>query len=209
MIGSFIAGLWAGYALAIPVGALAVLLVTLTARTSFRIGASGALGAATADSLYAIAALLGGAVLAHAIQPVQAPLRWLAAAILIAMAAHIAVTAVRGPRSQRRPVRKRAGALDRPGGAFVGFLGLTLLSPWAIVYFAALIMGGHIGADAGVGVQAAFVGAVFIASVSWQLVLATGGAVLGRALTSPTGRMATALLSSLVIGALAVNLLIR
>ncbi|MET7801153.1 lysine transporter LysE, partial [Streptomyces decoyicus] len=56
---AFLPGLWAGYALAVPVGALAVLLVSVTARTSFRVGASAALGVATADGLYALAAVAG------------------------------------------------------------------------------------------------------------------------------------------------------
>jgi len=49
---------------------------------------------------------------------------------------------------------------------------------------------------------------VFAASASWQLVLAAGGAFLGRVLTSDRGRLATALASSALIGALAVHLLV-
>ncbi len=46
--------------------------------------------------------------------------------------------------------------------------------------------------------------AVAFASASWQLTLAGGGALVGRALTSPKGRLGTSLVSSAMIVALAV-----
>jgi arginine exporter protein ArgO len=56
--------------------------------------------------------------------------------------------------------------------------------------------------------QAVFVVAVFFASASWQLVLAGGGAFLGRVLTGRRGRLVTGLASSALIGVLAVHLLV-
>jgi arginine exporter protein ArgO len=53
-----------------------------------------------------------------------------------------------------------------------------------------------------------FVLAVFTASASWQLLLAGGGAVLGRLLAGPVGRLCTSLVSSAVIAGLAVHLLL-
>jgi arginine exporter protein ArgO len=49
--------------------------------------------------------------------------------------------------------------------------------------------------------------AAFAASASWQLLLAGGGSLLGRALTGPRGQFATAMVSSAVVTLLAVNLL--
>jgi threonine/homoserine/homoserine lactone efflux protein len=57
--GALLAGLLAGYGIAMPVGAVATYLVTLTARTSARVGAAGALGVASADGLYAVVAGIG------------------------------------------------------------------------------------------------------------------------------------------------------
>ncbi|NED75087.1 lysine transporter LysE, partial [Streptomyces sp. SID9944] len=54
--------------------------------------------------------------------------------------------------------------------------------------------------------QGVFVLAAFGASASWQVLLAAGGALLGRALTGPRGRLATALVSSGVIMLLAVRM---
>lgn len=204
---AFLPGLWAGYALAVPVGALAVLLVSVTARTSFRVGASAALGVATADGLYALAAVVGGAALSHAVAPIAGPLRSLAAVILLGMAIR---TAVRALRRRGRGDRTDRDVLGRPGRAYLAFLGLTLINPWAVLYFSALVLAGGAGTPgAGAAGPAAFVAAVITASVSWQLFLAAGGAVLGRTLTGPRGRVVTALLSAVVISALAVGLLLR
>jgi arginine exporter protein ArgO len=57
------------------------------------------------------------------------------------------------------------------------------------------------------GDRMAFVVGAAAASAWWLLVLAGGGALLGRLVTSPTGRLATALVSSVVIVVLALRLL--
>ena len=72
-------GLLAGYGVAVPVGAIAVLILGLSARASLLVGAGAGLGAATADGLYAAVAAVGGAAVAGLIRPVATPLRWTAA----------------------------------------------------------------------------------------------------------------------------------
>jgi arginine exporter protein ArgO len=52
-----------------------------------------------------------------------------------------------------------------------------------------------------------FVVGAFLASASWQLLLAGGGSLVGRLLTGERGRLITALVSSAVIAALALTLL--
>jgi len=105
MTDAVLAGLLAGYGVAVPVGAIAILIIGLTARTSLRVGAAAALGVATADGLYAAIAVLGGAALADLIQPIADPLRWIAAVILVGLAAHTALTALR---RHRAPAAQRA-----------------------------------------------------------------------------------------------------
>jgi len=51
------------------------------------------------------------------------------------------------------------------------------------------------------------VAAVFAASASWQTLLACGGKLIGRHVTSRRGMLATALASSLLIGLLAPRIL--
>ena len=208
MTAAFLAGAVAGYGVAVPVGAIAILIIGLTARTSLRVGAGAALGVATADGLYALLAVVGGAALAGLIDPVAGPMRWLAAAVLLALAAHTAVTAVRHHRDPARAARADAG-LSTPWRAFAGLLALTLLNPATIVYFAALVLGRQasdgLTASGGLTVagEALFVLGAFLASASWQLLIAGSGSLVGRLLTGPRGRLVTALVSAAVIVALA------
>jgi arginine exporter protein ArgO len=203
---ALVAGLLAGYGVAIPVGAIAALLISLSARSGLRVGAAGALGVASADGLYATAAVLGGAALADVVAPFSTGLRWAAAAVLITLAARTASSAIRAYRS---PGPARAGAgLGTPGRAYLGVLGLTLLNPATIVYFGALVLGRQATAPRSSLAEVVFVAAAFVASASWQLLLACGGSLVGRMLSGPRGRLATALVSSAVIVALAVLLVV-
>ncbi|MGW1465629.1 LysE/ArgO family amino acid transporter [Streptomyces sp. NPDC002308] len=206
MSAALVAGLLAGYGIAVPVGAVATYLVALTARTSLRVGAGAALGVATADGLYALVATAGGSALAPLVEPVAPPLRWASAVVLVVMAGRGVVTAVRRHRARETP---GGGTGRRPVGplrAYLGLLGLTLMNPVTVLYFAALVLAGQGAAAPGPGERAVFVLAAFVASASWQLLLVGGGALLGRVLTGPRGRLATALLSSAVITGLAVHL---
>ncbi|WP_109003705.1 LysE family transporter [Streptomyces rishiriensis] len=205
MTAALVAGLIAGYGIAVPVGAVATYLISLTARTSLRTGVCAALGIATADGLYALVATAGGAAVAAVLRPVLTPLRWASALVLLVLAARGAVTALRQYRAHRLSTRS-APPPPSPARAFLSLLGITLLNPTTVVYFAALVLGN--GADDAVRPldQGVFVLAAFVASASWQVLLAGGGALLGRALTGHRGRLATALLSSAVMTGLAVRM---
>ena len=183
MSAAIVAGLLAGYGVAVPVGAIGALIVALTSRTSLKVGA--------------------GAALARLIEPVAGPMRWVAMVILVGIAARTAWTALRH-RHEAARARAATGRMESPLGAYFAFLGLTLLNPATVIYFAALVLGRHSAGDH----QVVWVLSAFLASASWQLVIATGGSILGRVLTGPRGRLATALASSGVIAVLAVSLVI-
>jgi arginine exporter protein ArgO len=203
VLDALVSGLLAGYGVAIPVGAIAVLIVGLTARTSLAVGAGAALGVAAADGLYALVAVLGGAALARLVAPVATPMRWLAAAVLLFLAIRTAWVAFRRHRaSDAAP----ASGLTTPRRAFLGLLGLTLLNPMTIVYFGALVLGRQAADGLTPASSAVFVLAAFAASASWQLLLAGSGSLVGRALSGPRGQLTTALLSSAVIVVLALRL---
>ncbi|MFF4973907.1 LysE family transporter [Streptomyces sp. NPDC001083] len=206
MTAALVAGLLAGYGIAIPVGAVATYLVSLTARTSLRIGGSAALGIATADGVYALVAALGGAALAATLQPVLTPLRWVSGLVLVVLAVRGAVTGLRQYRERSLTARSTKDPA-RPARAYVTLLGITLLNPTTIVYFAALVLGSRSAEAVRPLEQGVFVLAAFVASASWQLLLAGGGALLGRVLTGHRGRLVTALLSSAVIMVLALRML--
>ncbi|MFF0630820.1 LysE/ArgO family amino acid transporter [Streptomyces sp. NPDC004296] len=206
VIESAFAGLWAGYGLAVPVGAVAVLMVNMTAQTSFRIGASAALGATTADVIYAVIAVSGGATVAGAVQPFSTPLRWIAFSILTFMAVRIFVTALR--RRSAVGLGERQGERMRPLRSYTMFLGLTALNPWPTIYFVALILGRQAQGRMSVTDSVVYVLAIAVASASWQLLLAGGGAMFGRLLTGTRGRVITAMASSVLILALGVSMVL-
>ncbi|OIV38057.1 lysine transporter LysE [Mangrovactinospora gilvigrisea] len=203
------AGLVAGYGIAMPVGAIGAYLVALAARTRLRVGAAAALGVATADGVYATVAVTAGGAVAPLLRPAAGPLRWAAAVVLGALAVRGTVAALR----QYRASADVGGgsAADRPDAAspvraWAGLLGLTILNPLTVLYFAALVLGGGGRAAAGTWPdRAVFVAAAFAASASWQLLLACGGSLLGRLLTGRRGRLATALCAAALMAALAVR----
>ncbi|MFD7452713.1 LysE family transporter [Kitasatospora sp. NPDC059827] len=205
MRAALVAGLLAGWGVAVPVGAVGAYLVALSARTSLRTGACAALGVATADGLYAVLAAVGGSGLAPLLAPVATPLRIASALVLLALALRTAVTALRPRGSAALAAQTPPG----PARAFLTLLGITLLNPLTVLYFAALVLGDGPGSPTGPLARTVFTLAVFAASASWQLLLALGGALLGRALTGARGRRWTALGSAALVGWLAVRLLLH
>ncbi|WP_112468396.1 lysine transporter LysE [Streptomyces triticisoli] len=225
MTAALVAGLLAGYGIAVPVGAVGTYLVTLTARTSLRTGSCTALGVATADGLHALPTALGGSALAGLLRPVLGPLRRASAAVVVragrprrlgllrlasalvpaALALARAVTALRRYRGHRLATRVDP-PVPGPARAYLALLGITLLNPTTLIHFAAPALGSRAAHAVPPAEQAVSVLAAFAASASWQLLLAGGGALLGRALTGHRGRLVTALVSSCMITAPAVRM---
>ncbi|GGY59475.1 lysine transporter LysE [Streptomyces tanashiensis] len=199
------AGLLAGYGIAIPVGAVGAYLVAVTARAGWRTGAGAALGVATADGVYALVAVAGGSALVPVLAPVMTPLRWASAVVLAVLAVRAGWTALAAYRAGGLASRDDGVALT-PARAYLAFLGITILNPMTVIYFAALVLATGPSAPATLTDRTAFVLAAVLASASWQLLLALGGTLLGRTLTSARGRLGTALASSTLIVVLAVRL---
>ena len=195
---AFLIGAAAGYAIAIPVGAIAVLIVRTGVRRGFGLAAAAGAGTATADLVYAVIALVVGAAISGAIASVLVPVRLLAAAVLIGLA-------VRGLLRLRRTEDGREA--DGPTSAlrvYLLFLGLTLLNPATVAYFVSLAVGlPDIAQDA--ASRAAFAIGAALASLSWQTVLAAIGAALHARLT-PRIELATTLLSSAILVAFALKI---
>ena len=134
-------------------------------------------------------------------------MKWISVLVLLALATRGATTAI----SQHRRLQTSAASATTPPSparAYFALLGMTLLNPTTIIYFTALVLGSQDATTPAHLEQSIFIAAAFVASASWQLALATSGALLGRLLTSPTARLLTALLSSLLITGLALHLLI-
>ena len=193
MLASFFAGALAGYAIAIPVGAIAVLIVETGIRRGFRTAAAAGAGAASADGLYAALAAAGGAAIAGVLEPLARPLRIVAIGALLGIGLRGLVLLLLGPRG----VAGTAVMPARPVATYLRFLALTLLNPATVIYFAALILGlPNLGR--GPGERAAFVAGAFLASLSWQTTLAGIGAVAHHRLPRRF-QVAISLLGNLVI----------
>lgn len=198
VISAVVAGLLAGYGIAIPVGAVAAYLISLGAAHGFPTAAAGGLGAASVDGLYAAVAVILGAALAPLILAVETPLRWLATLVLVGVAVRMLVSGLRTDTRAETPPDAPS-----PSRAYATVVAITLVNPATVVYFAALVGGSTVRfpqpAEA-----VAFVLAAALASASWQLLLAGAGAGLGRVLTGAAARRWTAIAGALVVLALAV-----
>jgi threonine/homoserine/homoserine lactone efflux protein len=181
---AFARGVVAGYGIAIPVGAIAVLIVTTAARDSFRRGLAAGLGAATADLTYATVAVTAGSALAPQLRGARTWLHALGGCVLL-------LVALRGLMRTSDVTQISAEPPQRPAHSltYLRFLGLTLVNPLTIIYFSTVVVGSQAltGADGAIS----FVCGVALASASWQTLLAASGAVAGRALVD-RGHAATA-----------------
>lgn len=200
MTSAFVTGALAGAAIAIPVGAIAILIIELGIRRGFRAAAAAGVGAATADGLYATLAALGGAAVAAFIAPVEQPLRVIAVVALL-------VVALRGLRGSLAPASPAATSVHGPAPVlrtYARFLALTLLNPATVIYFAALILGlPELGTSA--GERIAFAAGAFSASAGWQIALA-GMAALGHRRLPERYRVALSVFGYLLIIAFALGI---
>ena len=189
-------GMAAAYGIAIPVGPIAVLILRTGVSRGLRAAAAAGAGAATADLIFATSAMVFGAAVSGFLAPALPVLRIVAAAAL-------AVIAIRGLLAAPQPIERQSGG-PGIGNTYFMFLGLTMLNPPTVIYFVSLVIAlPEVSAD--LATRAAFVVGAFLASLSWQEVLALAGAMLHGRLTPRLQRI-TAVISSIIILALAARI---
>jgi len=197
---SFVAGILAGYGVAIPVGAIAVLIIDTALRRGLVQGLAAGAGAATADGVYAAVAALAGAAVAALIEPVAVELRVVSVVVLVVIAGR-GFAGLAG----RRSTGTMAQVPERPPRrTYLTFLGLTIINPMTVIYFAALILGLPALGE-GAGEKAAFVVGAFLASLSWQSLLALGGSIFHRRLP-PRLQVVTSLVGNVIVLGFALNI---
>jgi arginine exporter protein ArgO len=200
MLTSAVAGALAGFGIAIPVGAIAVLIVTTAAARGAVVGFAAGAGTASADGIYASLAALFGAALSGVIAPWLTGLR-VAAAVVLAAIGLIGLWRLRRAPALAPAV---AGVGASAKATYLRFLGLTLLNPVTVIYFAALMV-----ALPAIGTapseRLAFAGGAFAASLTWQTLLAGVGAVLHRR-TSAGSRTILSVVGYLIVLAFAVRI---
>lgn len=204
MLEAFINGAFAGYAIAIPVGAIAVLILETGLQRGFWHGFAAGSGAATADLIYASLAATIGSLVAVVLAPIATALKFLSAAFLVALGAWGLGKAWRARTSTNEMLVEapRANMIR----TYATFLGLTVLNPATVAYFAALILGLNANARPTSGERVLFVAGVFMSSWSWQSLLAASGALAHRHLPA-SFRQITSVVGNCIIIALGIKIL--
>jgi arginine exporter protein ArgO len=191
------AGIVAGLAVAIPLGAIGVLIVDLGVRGGFRPAFLAGLGTALADGLYATVAAVAGLAVGAWLAPAERAIALAAAAVLAAVAVYGLVAMRRGPAARALPPADHR--------LVARFLALTAVNPATAATFAGLIVGLPAVAHASAPGKAAFVAGAFGASLAWQSTLAGGGALMRHGLP-PSARTWTSVIGRVLVLALAVKL---
>ena len=204
-LAGLLAGLVAGLGVALPLGAIGVLLVQEGLARGWTAAAAGATGVALVDLAYAATAVGFGTAVSGALAGHERVVHMAGAAVLVAVAAR-GLWGLRapGPAAAARGRVAPEASTVRPGSVLGRFVLLTAVNPLTAVYFVVLSVG--LGSRlAGPGDRTAFVAGVFLGSWAWQLVLAGVGALAGARLPG-WARTATGLTGYLVVLGYAVAL---
>ncbi|MFD6467301.1 hypothetical protein [Streptomyces goshikiensis] len=180
-----LSGAVAGLGVAMPMGAMSVLLLQEAIRER-RAAVAAAAGVAAVDLGYAaLATALGPWVAAH-VTPAGAWIRLAASAILLTIATRGLLPTRPAPPPTPANAGPDAGAGAGAGRVFVRYVGLTAVNPTTALYFAALTTAQGAALRAGAA-GAAFVTGVALASLLWQQALVVLGALAGSRI-SPAAR---------------------
>jgi threonine/homoserine/homoserine lactone efflux protein len=201
-----IEGLLAGWGIAIPVGAVSILIVTTGMVSGFRKGFAAGAGAATADLLYATVASIAGTALVGLLQPVALQVRVAGGIALLLLAAFGILQGLRkagGDPAQGAGARQAQG----PFGTYLQLLFITMVNPLTVVYFAALILGRQRTGESLLLDRVAFVLGAAAASLSWQTLLAGLGSVFHGRLP-PRFRTIAVVGGNLIVAALGVRIIV-
>jgi arginine exporter protein ArgO len=191
------AGIVAGLAVAIPLGAIGVLIVDLGVHGGFRPAFLAGLGTALADGLYATVAAVAGLAVGAWLAPAERAIAFAAAGVLAAVAVYGLIALRRAPAARALPPADHR--------LVARFLALTAVNPATAATFAGLIVGLPAVAHASAPGKAAFVAGAFGASLAWQSTLAGGGALMRHGLP-PNARTWTSVIGRAMVLALAVRL---
>jgi threonine/homoserine/homoserine lactone efflux protein len=189
----FARGLAIGFAIAAPVGAIALLCIRRTLADGRLVGFVSGLGAATADAFYGAVAALGLTSISSVIVANQSAVRLVGGVFLCYLGAR---TALSHPALTANPEAARGLA-----GAFGSTLALTLTNPTTILSFAAVFAGLGLGTVAGDrGSAVLMVCGVFFGSALWWLLLSGTVGFFRRALTPTRLRWVNRLSGALLAG---------
>ena len=194
---SFVTGLIAGFAIAMPPGAVTSLILRIGLQRGFPAALAAGWGTATVDGLYCVVAVLAGAALVPLLGAVDPPLRVATGLVLVGLG-------VRGILGTRREAPS-AGSPDARDlvATYARFVAITMVNPATLAYFVAIALGfaGSVLSNA-----PAFIVGVFVASLTWHAVLAIlSGSLQGRLTAGP--RAVLSIVANGVVIALGIRIL--
>jgi threonine/homoserine/homoserine lactone efflux protein len=175
---ALIAGLAAGLAIAMQVGAVSLLLVETAVAGGPRVGIAAGMGVATVDLLFAAAAAVAGGTAGVVLAEHETEIRLVAAATLAAIALHGLATLDRDGDGAAAP--SADGGRAGPGAHYVRFFAITSMNPLTIASFAAVATSLPLGHASAV---IAFTAGVGAASAGWHLALTAAAGHAGRWIT--------------------------
>ena len=193
---ALIAGLVAGLAIAMQVGAVSLLLIEASVVAGPRAGVAAGMGVATADFAYAAVAAAAGSVVGTALASHEGEIKLVAALVLAGIALHGLVGLWREPEARTLEVD------GSPRTHFARFLAITAVNPLTIASFAAVAAALSLDSTAA---TVAFVLGVGAASAGWHLVLTLAAGHAGRWIT-PAIRRTLAIGGRVLVLALAAHL---
>jgi arginine exporter protein ArgO len=188
----------AGFGIAIPIGPIGILIFELGTRRGFAVAFSAGAGAASADLIYATIAVLAGNLIASVLMPYSTILRVSGASSLVLLGIGLLYHELGHQSTNSRLTRSLQGSCFR---MYAIVLGLTLLNPVTVTYFTTLILG--MGALNSGYFSLAFVAGAFLASFSWQTLLASASSLAHRRLSTRL-QAATFTLGNLMIIAIGI-----
>jgi threonine/homoserine/homoserine lactone efflux protein len=155
-----------GFSLAAPIGPVGMMCIRRTLTHGHLRGFVSGLGAATADSVYAIVAAFGITLISNFIIQHEYSIRLVGGILLILLGVRTLLV---------HPVEKAAkNGLNGHASAYVTMFLLTFTNPMTLFAFAVVFAGVGAGSAVGDTLTAAFlVGGVFLGSALWFLFMTT------------------------------------
>jgi threonine/homoserine/homoserine lactone efflux protein len=196
---ALLAGLAAGLAIAVQVGAVSLLLVEAAVVAGPRGGAAAGMGVATVDLAFAAVAAVAGGAAGAALSSHETEIRIVAAAVIAGIAIHGLVAMARDEASRLELAGLGSKA---PSAHYARFLAITAANPLTIASFAAVAAALSLDGPAA---ALAFTGGVGVASFAWHLVLGMAAGHAGRWMT-PRVQRALAIGGRLAVLAIAAHL---
>jgi threonine/homoserine/homoserine lactone efflux protein len=199
---ALLAGLVAGLAIAMQVGAVSLLLIEASIVGGPRVGVAAGMGVATADLAFAVVAAVAGGSAGAALSGHASEIKVVAAVVLAAIAVH-GLLALR--RERATDDGGAAPSLAAGRGArdhYARFLAITSANPLTIASFAAVATALSF---AGPAAALAFAAGVGLASAGWHLALTLAAGHAGRWIT-PRIRRALAIGGRILVLLIALRL---